>query len=124
MKTEGEDTVFVICQYNQNQEKSNLKNVEKLESYCPLCNASFYPEKASVIDESNTSWLLHTTCSQCASSIVSLMLVGDIGISSFGLLTDLTKEEIEKFRLVETVNEDDLLDLYQLLDKDGFTFNK
>jgi len=108
-----------IKRKNQNNNKNNKSNylneIDKLESYCPLCNTSFFPEKASVIDESNSSWLLHTTCSQCASSIVSLMLVGDIGISSFGLLTDLTKDEIEKFRFTKPINEDNLIDLYKSL---------
>jgi len=99
---------------NNNQEPK-ITNIEKLESYCPLCNMSFYPEKAAVIDESNTSWLLHTTCSQCASSIISLMLVGDVGISSFGLLTDMTSHEIEKFQKQTLLDEDDLIDLYQAL---------
>ncbi len=107
-----------IKRKNQNNNKnynSNLGNIEKFESYCPVCNISFSPATAAVIDESNSSWLLHTTCSQCASSIVQLMLIGDIGISSFGLLTDLTKEEIDKFKTDDYINEDGLIELYKLL---------
>ncbi|XOU95031.1 MAG: hypothetical protein ACNFW9_03125 [Candidatus Kerfeldbacteria bacterium] len=104
---------------NQNQDNNQKlpknKNQQNLESYCPLCNTSFLPEKATVIEESQESWLLHTNCAQCSSSIVLMVLVSEIGISSFGLVTDLTKKDIVRYKKSEIINSDNLIDLYQAL---------
>ena len=103
-----------IKKKNQNQPVLNTK-IADLESYCPFCSTSFSPKKASVIGENNECWLLHVNCETCKSSIVVLMIVGEMGVSSFGLVTDLMEVEIDRFRNSEKIVADDLLDLYQLL---------
>lgn len=99
---------------NRNQPFAGT-SVEKLVSYCPFCNTSFSPEKASVIEESKESWLLHVTCKKCASSIVLLLLIGEVGISSFGLVTDLTEQDVMRFKRSAVISANDLINLYQLL---------
>lgn len=92
-------------------------NMSKLVSYCPFCSTSFTPEKASVVGESKESWLLHINCDHCASSIVLLLLVGEVGISSFGLVTDLTVKDVDRFHKSERIVSDDLINLYEMLYK-------
>jgi len=101
---------------NQNESSPYLAS---LVSYCPLCNSSFSPSRAAVISEGNDSQLLHVTCKQCASSIVLLLLVGEVGVSSVGLITDLTEHDVTRFKNGATVSSDDLLDLHQSLWSDG-----
>lgn len=99
---------------NQNHPVLDTK-ITDLESYCPFCNTSFSPQKACVLGENNESWLLHVTCVTCKSSIVVLMIIGEVGVSSFGLITDLTVTEIDQFRGSDRIEANDLIDLYQLL---------
>jgi len=112
----------------QNQEKNhklpkNKKNTYNLvESYCPLCNNSFLPDQATVIEETHDSWLLHTNCNKCSSSIILMVLVSEIGVSSFGLVTDLTKEDVVKYKKSEAINSNNLIDLYQSLHKNKLDF--
>ncbi len=91
--------------------------MDTIVSYCPFCNSSYYPDQASVVGEGSGSWLLHTNCLSCHSSIVLLLLVGEIGISSFGLITDLTDTEVVKFQKGSAVDIDDLIELYTILSK-------
>jgi len=90
-------------------------SVEKLVSYCPFCQTAFSPEKATVVGESKESWLLHVICDHCTSSIVLLLLMGEVGISSFGLVTDLTERDVMRFKRSQVVSADDLVSLHQLL---------
>lgn len=100
----------------KNQNKPlKYDEIEKIASYCPFCNTSFFPKKASVIGESNESWLLHVNCDHCASSIVLLLLISEVGVSSFGLVTDLTGNDVMRFKGSSGLEADDLINLYEIL---------
>jgi len=90
-------------------------SVSRLISECPLCNASFFPEEVAVISEDNRTQLLHATCNQCSSSVVILLLLGDTGIGSVGLITDLTREDVVRFKRGDLIDADDVLGLHQVL---------
>ena len=92
-----------------------LPQMASLVSYCPLCNASFSPRQAAVIGEGGDTQLLHISCNHCTSSIVLLLLIGEVGVSSVGLVTDLTGGEVLRFKNSEAVSSDDLIDLHQSL---------
>lgn len=84
----------------------------RLISYCPICNTHYNPLAAQVLEERDDAHLIHVECRKCGSSIVALVLTGGIGISSVGLVTDLTGEEVLKFRKRESVRCDDVLDAH------------
>jgi len=94
-------------------------SVSRLISDCPLCNVSFFPEEVTVIGGDNRTQLLHATCNQCSSSIVILLLLGDTGIGSVGLVTDLTREDVVRFQRGEVIDADDVLGLYKVLRNDS-----
>ena len=103
----------------KNQNNRSFADMASLVSYCPLCNVSFSPHRAAVVGEEGDSQLLHITCNRCASSIVLLLLIGDIGVSSVGLVTDLTEGEVMRFKSSAIVSSDDLIDLHQHLQVAG-----
>jgi len=88
----------------------------KFVSYCPLCHAYFSPSEARILDGKGDTRLLHVVCRSCSSSIVFLLLIGEVGISSVGLITDLTGEDVLKFKDFEEVTADDVLDVHTMLD--------
>jgi len=90
----------------------NSVQIKQLETYCPFCRLSFLPENAAVLGENQASWLIHVTCNSCSSSIIQLLMLGEVGISSVGLVTDLLQGELEKFRYSQPVTIDDLIDLH------------
>ncbi|MEK7158588.1 MAG: hypothetical protein AAB733_03395 [Patescibacteria group bacterium] len=87
----------------------------KLVSYCPLCNTRYNPLLAKVVEENDEAHLIHIECRNCGSSIVALVLTGTMGISSVGLVTDLTSEDVQRFKGGNEVTVDDVIDLHQIL---------
>ncbi|MBU0706904.1 hypothetical protein KKG41_00855 [Patescibacteria group bacterium] len=87
----------------------------RLISYCPLCNTQYNPLSAKVLEEKDDAHLVHINCKKCNSSIVALILSSALGVSSVGLLTDLSGEDALRFKKSSRVNDDDVINLYSLL---------
>ncbi|MDP3985293.1 MAG: hypothetical protein Q8P82_00880 [bacterium] len=88
----------------------------RLISVCPLCEAQYNPLEAHLIDEEDNSHLLHITCIKCSHAVLARVLVSSGGISSVGLVTDLSYDDVVKFRDAEEVKDDEVLALHGLLD--------
>ncbi|MDD5567258.1 MAG: hypothetical protein PHH01_03630 [Patescibacteria group bacterium] len=90
----------------------------RLVSYCPLCNAQYNPLSAKILEERDDAHLIHIQCRKCGSSIVALVLASGVGISSVGLITDLSGDDALRFKNNPTISSDDVLQLYDFLQKD------
>lgn len=85
-------------------------------SYCPLCETSYNPMEARVLGEKEDGHLLHIRCKKCLNSILALVLVSNVGVSSVGLVTDLTYEDVVRFRESPVeVTVDDVIGVHELL---------
>ncbi len=87
----------------------------RLISYCPLCERSYNPLKARVLEERDDAHLVHMQCAACGSSIVALILSSSVGLTSVGLITDLTGDDVLHFKDVGQVSADEVLELHNLL---------
>ncbi len=87
----------------------------RLVSYCPLCNTQYNPLSAKIVEERDDAHLLHIKCKKCSSSIVALVLSSGMGISSVGLITDLSEEDVVRFKNGKRISSDDVLNLYSFL---------
>ncbi|MFA4936670.1 MAG: hypothetical protein WC575_00030 [Patescibacteria group bacterium] len=90
-------------------------SLKKLISYCPLCEKSYNPLKARILDEKDGAHLVHLQCGECGSSIVALILTSTLGITSVGLVTDLTSEDVMKFKDYNQINSNEVINFHQLL---------
>lgn len=89
-------------------------------SFCPLCETNYNPMEARVLGEKEDGHLLHIRCKKCWNSILALVLVSNAGVSSVGLITDLTYDDVRKFSGRDTtVTTDDVIAIHQLLADDG-----
>ena len=89
-------------------------------SFCPLCETNYNPMEARVLGEKEDGHLLHIRCKKCWNSILALVLVSNAGVSSVGLITDLTFDDVRKFSGRDTsVTTDDVISIHQLLSDDG-----
>lgn len=89
----------------------------RLISYCPLCHTNFNPFKIKILEEKGDSHLLHTECQCCHSSVVILVLASELGVSSVGLVTDLTGDEVMKFKNSSEVTSDDVIEIHMELNR-------
>lgn len=71
---------------------------------------------ANVLGEEGETRLLHVQCRRCHHSILALVLVNQVGASSVGLLTDLTYEDVLKFRVNRLVSINDVIDIHSALE--------
>lgn len=86
---------------------------------CPLCDERYTPLQAHVLDAREGAHLLHLECRHCGGAVVAAVRSDQVGVSSLGLLTDLTSDDVVKFKdAVGTTEPDDVLDLHQLLARD------
>lgn len=81
---------------------------------CPFCSVSYSLRAARVLAQRDDAHLVHIECRNCGGSIVALIL-GGAGAQSIGVVTDLTRDEVEKYSTSSSVGADDVVALYDLL---------
>lgn len=88
-----------------------------LVTRCPFCSAEYDLDGAQVIGEENDATMVYITCSDCESSIVAIVAMSGLGVVSLGLVTDMTIADTKRFAGKEQVTSDELLEVYELLEK-------
>lgn len=81
----------------------------KIVSRCPICQTDHNPLETALLDEANGSHLIYIKCRKCGSGVVATLTPTAMGISTVGLVTDLTSNEILQFRDSGRVSVDDVL---------------
>jgi hypothetical protein len=108
-----------MLQPNAQSAPSFYQDGLRMISYCPLCESSYNPMEAKVLGEKEDGHLLHIRCKKCWNSILALVLVSSVGVSSVGLVTDLTFEDVVRFReMPREVTVDDVITIHELLESD------
>lgn len=90
----------------------------KLIQTCPMCEAAYNPVEARVVGERDDSHLVHIQCKKCSNSILALVLVSPVGVSSVGVITDLTLDDVMRFREAPEVEMDDAILTHAMLHND------
>lgn len=94
---------------------ANLPNdIIRLLSYCPLCEFATRPLQAKLLEVKDEAYLVHLQCSHCQSSIIATVMAQTQGVTSVGLVTDLTSDEVIHFKEASTISADDVLSIHQL----------
>lgn len=86
-------------------------------SRCPLCNAGYRMEDAFTLESSEDASMIYIECARCKSSIVAVVAMSGVGIISFGMVTDMTRDDVERFRSASSMSSNELLEMIQLLQK-------
>lgn len=106
---------------NSNQlEEINMIEPEKifpdstnLISHCPLCNTKEERLETNILEEKEGAFLVHVHCRNCGGFIVSLVMSNVFGVSSVGLISDLTSNDFLKFKNQSAISPDDVLEFYR-----------
>lgn len=89
-----------------------------LITHCPVCNLRFNPLEARVLEEGEDSHLVYIKCRHCQAAILALIVAGNLGISSIGLVTDLAGDDVLKFKSAKAISCDDVIEAHQFLNKE------
>jgi hypothetical protein len=91
----------------------------RIVSRCPICQQEHNPTETAILDENDGAHLIYIKCRNCNSGVVAMVAMGVTGVTSLGLVTDLTSQEILKIKDFGRINEEDVLSLHKYLEKDG-----
>ena len=87
----------------------------RLAASCPVCRQIYNPVRMKVVEESEEAHLFHIVCERCGTQILILIAGRQMALTSRELVTELTREEVKKFKETEMVQADDVIDLHFLL---------
>lgn len=87
--------------------------LDKLLSSCPFCQNQQARFTTSVISSNQAVELVHARCQSCQAAMVALLFSTGPMISSIGLLTDLTLEDVSRFQHDSALSEDDLITIHE-----------
>lgn len=92
----------------------------KFINRCPICSEAYNNQEAKLFAKNDTTTLVHLTCERCASYFVAMVLVVGQGVSSVGMVTDLSYEDAQKLFRAEPFTTDELIDAHELMQKNLF----
>lgn len=83
---------------------------------CPVCRKQYNFDKLEVLSENNLNSLIYIKCHNCQSAVLARVGINPRGgIISVGLLTDLSSEEVMRFKNGSGVGADEVLEIHDLL---------
>lgn len=92
----------------------------KFISRCPICSENYDPKTAKRFGIQGTATLVHITCSSCTSHFVAMIMLSGHGVSSVGMVTDLTFADVEKMYRFDPISTDELIDGHETIFSKSF----
>ncbi len=71
--------------------------------------------EAKILETREDAHLIHVQCRRCFSSIIVLVSANHSGMMSVGMVTDLSAEDVLRFRGSERVTCDDVLNFHEMI---------
>ncbi len=91
----------------------------RLMRQCPLCRKDYQEKALSLIEEREGASLVHITCTNCDNAVLAVVMVSPLGMSSMGIVTDLSIDDVAHFRGRDIFSQDDVLDFYSTMQECG-----
>lgn len=96
--------------------RSALKFINR----CPICSTAYSGKEAKLFAKNETTTLVHLTCGGCASYFVAMVLFVGQGVSSVGMVTDLSYEDVRRLYQADPISTDEIIDAHELLQNKFF----
>ncbi|HUT67809.1 MAG TPA: hypothetical protein VMW86_04580 [Dehalococcoidales bacterium] len=85
---------------------------------CGSCGQNYQEDNIDIMEHSDELWFLKVFCSSCHVRCLVAAIIREDNRPE--IVTDLTREEVEKFKNMSSVRDEDLLEMHQFLkDFDG-----
>lgn len=82
---------------------------------CPICGDEYLADQVVVVEVEGGNQLVHMTCARCHNALVALMVESALGMSSVGMITDLSVADMNRGREQRPITEEQVLSLHQFL---------
>ena len=107
---------------NKKIKKNQIQESLKLMNQCPVCQGHYSEKDAKILEEKAGVNLIHITCPHCYNHILAVVIVSQLGMSTVGMVTDLTADDVKRLYTWQSVSEDEVLDFHQILKTNQFKF--
>ncbi len=85
---------------------------------CGSCGQNYQEDNIEVIEHNGELWFLKVSCSSCHVRCMVAAIIRENARPE--VVTDLTEEEVEKFKKLDSIRDEDLLEMHGFLkDFDG-----
>lgn len=99
------------------QRKYHRHTHQHILGHCPVCNLGYEDEAVEVLRRNERITVVHASCVRCGSAAILTVFSGVLGtVTTMGMLTDLAREDIERFWNAPTISVDDVLVAHTLLE--------
>lgn len=93
----------------------------RLMNQCPVCKGAYRAGQKDVLEERGAAHLVHITCPHCSNAIMAVIITTPMGMSSVGMLTDLTADDVCRLSRRGAWSEDELFACHMLLKEKKLT---
>lgn len=99
---------------------SDWQEALKMMNHCPICNSEYRKEQARLFAHHQNAHLVHIKCPRCGSYFVAMIMMLGPGLSSVGMVTDLSYDDVLRLHQTEILSVDDLIDGHEILQSQHF----
>lgn len=98
---------------------NNKDSIFQIPESCPNCVQKYDQAKVNVLNSGKDNIIIHITCPNCKTSVISNISVNNMRVVAVGMLTDLSKEDLFLLRKSQIVNIDDVIEMHEFIEKEG-----
>jgi len=82
---------------------------------CPLCGEAYGDRGISIIEQGEETELVHITCTECHNAVLALVAMTQLGMTSVGVVTDLSDQDVRRFLPKRSFTVDDVIMFHEHL---------
>jgi len=86
----------------------------RLISYCPVCESTYEAVQTQLLWQEGETRAFHLLCKKCNHATLTIATSTEVGASAVGIMTDLSYEDVVRFRLNHPVCVNDVIDAHLL----------
>jgi|GEM_PF-1149108 len=94
---------------------SDFSEAKKMVSYCSVCASAYLPMQTELLWEEEGAQGFHLTCKKCGHATIAVVSSTETGVNVTGVLSDLSYQDVVRFRACKAITIDDVLDAHQEL---------
>ena len=98
-----------------NSKPDSWQNTLKLISHCPVCSQSYKSEAIKLFAHQSEAKFVHFTCANCHTYFVALIMTMAKGISTVGMITDLSFSDVQKLYKLPAITIDEVIEGRQFI---------
>ena len=92
----------------------------KFINKCPICSEIYNTEQAELFAKTENAYLIHMTCQECASYFIAMVVMLAGGLSSVGMVTDLSLADAKRLYQAEPITLNEALNGYKTMESSKF----